>query len=81
MNADSGRFASGTLACAIGCGFDTSGCVGFPPPPPDELCGNGVRDEDEDCDGATDDVDARESAAEETATLRGDHDQRCQASV
>jgi hypothetical protein len=51
-------FASGTLACAIGCGFDTSGCVGFPAPPSTPLCGNGVKDENETCDG--DDLDGRE---------------------
>jgi hypothetical protein len=42
-------FASGTLHCAIGCGFDTSGCVGFAPPT--AFCGNDVKDDDEDCDG------------------------------
>lgn len=40
-------FASGTLTCAIGCRFDTSGCVAAPA----RLCGNGVKDPDEDCDG------------------------------
>lgn len=40
-------FASGTLACAIGCTFDTGGCVARPV----ELCGNGVKDDGEQCDG------------------------------
>jgi len=42
-------FASGTLACAVGCTLDTSGCAPFPAPPP--TCGNGARDGSEQCDG------------------------------
>ena len=40
-------FASGTLSCTAGCGFDVSGCVGNPPP---DSCGDGVVDVGEDCD-------------------------------
>jgi len=41
-------FASGALACAPGCTFDTSGCVPNPP----STCGNGAIDGSESCDGA-----------------------------
>jgi hypothetical protein len=41
-------FASGTLACAPGCTYDTSGCVGHSP----STCGNGTIDGAESCDGA-----------------------------
>jgi hypothetical protein len=41
-------FASGTLACTAGCGFDVSGCAG----PPPNTCGDGVVDVGEDCDQA-----------------------------
>ncbi len=40
-------FASGTLACTAGCGFDVSGCVSNPAPVD---CGNGVIDGGEECD-------------------------------
>jgi hypothetical protein len=41
-------FAKGTLGCAPGCTFDTSGCVRSTVPG----CGNGVREGVEGCDGA-----------------------------
>jgi len=40
-------FASGTLGCTAGCGYDVSACMGNPPP---SACGNGVIDAGEDCD-------------------------------
>ncbi len=40
-------FDRGTLVCTEGCTFDTSGCVGSADP----ICGNGVREGDEACDG------------------------------
>ncbi len=40
-------FASGTLGCTAGCGFDVSPCVSNPAPGD---CGNGVIDAGEDCD-------------------------------
>jgi hypothetical protein len=40
-------FASGTLACASGCSFDTSGCTPYATP----TCGNGTIDGTESCDG------------------------------
>jgi hypothetical protein len=49
MSCRSLGFASGTLACAVGCTLDTSGCNPFPAPPP--TCGNGARDGSEQCDG------------------------------
>ena len=41
-------FDSGTLQCADDCSFDTSGCQNDPGP----LCGNGVLEDGEECDGA-----------------------------
>jgi hypothetical protein len=41
---DGGVFTGGQLKCGSGCTFDTSGCT--------SLCGNGVIDVGEDCDGA-----------------------------
>jgi hypothetical protein len=41
-------FASGTLACTAGCGYDTSGCMPYPAP----TCGNGAAEGAEQCDGA-----------------------------
>ena len=49
MSCRSLGFASGTLACAVGCTLDTSGCTPFPAPP--ATCGNGTRDGSEQCDG------------------------------
>lgn len=40
-------FDRGALACNEDCSFDTSGCVGSADP----ICGNGVREGDEACDG------------------------------
>lgn len=40
---DGGVFTGGTLKCSPSCTFDTSGCT--------SLCGNGVLDAGEDCDG------------------------------
>lgn len=42
-------FSGGTLACTASCTFDTSGCTGLPPLP---VCGNGVKEGSEECDGA-----------------------------
>ena len=41
-------FATGTLACTPGCGFDVSGCVSNPP----DTCGNSLIDGNESCDGS-----------------------------
>lgn len=41
-----GGFAGGTLACTDGCTFDTTGCTMEPP-----VCGDGLVDPGEDCDG------------------------------
>ena len=42
-------FDGGILACNAGCDFDTSGCTNQPPPP---VCGNGVLEPGEECDGS-----------------------------
>jgi hypothetical protein len=43
-------FASGSLGCTPGCRLDTTGCAPFPAPLP-LLCGNGVVNAPEQCDG------------------------------
>ena len=41
-------YASGSLTCTPGCGFDVSGCVSNPP----DTCGDSVIDGNESCDGS-----------------------------
>lgn len=42
-------YGSGTLGCTVGCGYDLSGCVAYPP---SGSCGNGAVEAPESCDGA-----------------------------
>ncbi len=44
-------FDGGLLSCAADCSFNTNNCVTDPPPPPPPVCGDGIVDAGEDCDG------------------------------